>query len=121
MLEKHLKMKCVTSQTINEAFIIQLNMKDTIAKTISPEDKFKELIEGLTIHFDEKHPDSTFFMRDGKVVFELNKLFLYIDYPTFWGIFVNEYSMQYDDIQTFIKTMVEKHLKMKDVKAEHLP
>ena len=80
------------------------------------EDKFKELIEGLTIHFDEKHTDSTFFKKDGKFIFELNKSpLMWVNYSTFWAIFVNEYSMNYLETQKFITIMLEKHLKIKGV------
>jgi len=86
-----------------------------VEKTTSPEDKFKELIEGLTIKFDEKYPDSTFFMKDGNVIFQLFKSNFWVDYSAFWAIFEKEFSMEHVDIETFITTMMEKHLKMKGV------
>ena len=59
-----------------------------IEKTITPEERFKKLIKGLTIDFDEEYHDSTLFTKDGLVVFEFEfeKLHLWVNYSTFWTI-----------------------------------
>ena len=66
----------------------------------------------------EKYPDITFFYtKDDKYLAEYDEKDrnLWINYDIIWSVFEKEYNMKDIDIRSFIKSMVEKHFKLKDV------
>lgn len=80
------------------------------------EEKFLELFQGLEMKSDiEKYPNSVFFFRGDKCILEKEKHYLWVSYNRIWKIFEDEFGMDYGEIQTFIKSMVEKHFKMTEV------
>ena len=81
----------------------------------SKEQIFLDLWNGCTIKFDfEKYPEKIFLMKNDKVIFEQDHKNgrLWCNYNRVWLIFEKEFGMKYDDIQSFIKNMVEKHFKL---------
>jgi len=81
------------------------------------EQRFFELFNGLQLKFDfEKYRESLFFFRGDEVwlEYDLKDNHLWILYEK-WEVFENEYSMNYHEIQTFIKNMVERHFNLKGV------
>jgi restriction endonuclease S subunit len=83
---------------------------------------FKSLLNGLEIEIDDNEPDSVFYKKNGKVIFELyqgSEIFFYCDYNLVWSIFHNKYNLNYDETQAFIERMVEKHLKLSKVTSYH--
>ena len=82
------------------------------------EEVFLEMINGLTIDtetFKKSHPNSKFFIKGKKCFLELEKSNLWFDYDNIWSVFESQFDMNYNQIQGFIKDMVEEHLNMKGV------
>jgi restriction endonuclease S subunit len=80
-----------------------------------PEQWFKSLLNELEIEINDDNPNSVYYKKDGIVIFELyqgSENFFYCDYNLVWSIFYNKYNFNYDETQSFIKTMVEQHLKL---------
>ena len=76
------------------------------------EKRFLELFQGLTMKSDiEKYPDSVFYFRDDKIILDIRKHKLFVSYKDIWCVFEKELGMEHSEIQSFIKTMVEKHFK----------
>ena len=76
-----------------------------------------ELIDDLEIKVDEeKYPYSIFFFKEDKLLFEQDSRsdVFWCNYDKIWSVFEKEYHMKYEEIQSFIKDMMEKHLKMSD-------
>jgi hypothetical protein len=86
------------------------------------EEWFKSLLNGLRIEIDDNEPNSVFYKKNSKVIFELyqgSENFFYCDYNLVWSIFHNKYNLNYDETQAFIELMVEKHLKLSKVTPYH--
>lgn len=78
------------------------------------EAKFLELFQGLEMKSDiKKYPNSVFFFRGDKCMLERENNILWVNYKQIWSIFQDEFGVGYSEIQTFIKSMVEKHFKMR--------
>jgi hypothetical protein len=89
---------------------------------ISREERFLGLINGLQLKFDfEKYRDRLFFFRGDEVwlEYDLKYKYLWVSHEK-WEVFENEYSMDYDEIQTFIKNMVGRHFNLKGVTPQRL-
>jgi hypothetical protein len=76
---------------------------------------FKSLLNGLRIEIDDNEPNSVFYKKNSKVIFELyqgsEKNFI-CDYDLVWSVFNNKYNLNHIETQAFIKMMVEQHLKL---------
>jgi hypothetical protein len=84
---------------------------------ISREERFLAFINGLQLEFDfEKYRDRLFFFRGDDVWLEyhLKDKYMWVSREK-WEVFEDEYSMDYDEIQTFIKNMMERHFNLKGV------
>ena len=80
---------------------------------VSKEQRFLDLLTGCEIRIDKKkYPDSVFFRKGGKIFFEIEKTKFWCSYYLVWAVFEKEYSMDFAEIQVFIKDMMEEHLKM---------
>jgi hypothetical protein len=80
---------------------------------------FKSLLNGLEIEINDNEPDSVYYKKNGKVLFELHqnseKKYFYCDYDLVWSVFNNKYNLNNVETQAFIKSMVEQHLKLSEV------
>lgn len=88
------------------------------------EKEFLDMWNGCVIHFDfEKYPESIFLMKDGEYFFEQDwknkRLWCSIKYV--WSIFESKYGLERNEIQLFIKAMVEKHFKLGGLTAGLIP
>jgi hypothetical protein len=85
----------------------------------TPEQFFLEVMSSVNrIVFDKKeYPDSTFFFSGEKLILEIEKSNTWLRYAEFWYVFQSEFSMEFNEIQYFIKNQLEKHFKIKDVTA----
>ena len=84
----------------------------------SKQERFLELISGVTLKFDKsKYLNSTFGFRGDDFIFEYNSesKCLWLSYYKIWRVFEIEYNLKYDYIQSFIKGVVEEHFKFKGV------
>ena len=82
---------------------------------ISAEQRFLDLWNECTIKFDfDKYPESIFLMKNDRVIFEQDFKYgnLWVNYDLVWSVFEKEYSLNYVDIQSLIKGMVEIHFKI---------
>lgn len=81
---------------------------------ITPEQRLLGILNGCEVKIDkEKYPNSVFLFKNGECYFEIEKQYLWCRYKHVWQIFENEFSMNYADIQQFIKGQVEEHFKCK--------
>ena len=89
---------------------------------ITPRQRFLEILNGCEVKIDkEKYPDSVFLFKNGKCYFEIENLTLWCKYKHVWQIFENEFSMNYVDIQQFIKGQVEEHFKCMGLTPRLIP
>jgi len=63
---------------------------------------------------NEKYPDSVFFKCQDRVLFEQDNenKFFWVRYSIVWSVFEHRFKLSCDDVELFIKGMVEKHLKL---------
>jgi hypothetical protein len=77
---------------------------------------FKSLLNGLEIEIRDDFPDSVYYKKNSKVFFELfqdsKEKYLWVDYNLVWSVFNNKYNLNHVETQAFVKSMVEKHLKL---------
>ncbi len=85
---------------------------------MTPERRFKELCQNLTIKIDEdKFPNRIFWFRGDEVIFDYDKKdgYFYCNYGLVWLVFESEFGLNYDQTSKLIKGRVEEHSKLKDV------
>ena len=76
------------------------------------------IFEGLRIKLDLKHyPGSVFFFKEDRCWMEYDWKNGYFGcrYEDFWEVLERENNWNYEEVQAFIRSQVEEHLKMKDV------
>jgi hypothetical protein len=80
---------------------------------------FKSLLNGLEIEIRDDRPDSVFYKKNNKVFFRLSqdlinkeRTYFFCDFYLVWSVFHNKYNLNYYETQSFIKRMVEQHLKL---------
>ena len=87
--------------------------------TISKEERFLQLIDGLTVKIDQKkYPNSVFLFKGNHFYFEIEKTYIWCSYYKVWSVFEKEYEMEYADVQVFIKDQLEEHFKIKDLTSK---
>lgn len=83
-------------------------------KDMTIEEKFEELIKGLTRKVDfERWPEEIFFFRDDECLFDydFNFGYLWCDWEKVWRALACEGRYKYIEIQSFVKKVVEQHFK----------
>jgi hypothetical protein len=96
--------------------IAELKAQIAELEKITPEQRFLELIDGMTIKIDkDNYPDSTFFFKGDTCYLELENSTLWVTDAEIWQVFELEFGMNYGKIQSFIKDQVEQHFKMTGV------
>ena len=80
---------------------------------------FKPFLTDLTLVTTDKYPNSVFYKKDGKVIFELEKTinttYFWVDYDTIWKVLYDKFELNYTETQSFIKTQVEDTLKLQGI------
>jgi hypothetical protein len=83
------------------------------------EEWFKSLLNGLEIRIRNNHPNTVYYKKNGKVFFQLYQdlkiKHLWVDSDLVWIVFKIKYDLNYNEIQSFIKSMVKKYLKLSKV------
>jgi hypothetical protein len=81
----------------------------------TPEEFFLDVIDGIKVKKQTKYPNSVFWEKEGKIVFEqdLKNMDLWVSYNMIWVIFEKVFGMEYNEIESFIKGMVEEYLNWK--------
>ena len=101
---------------------LQLNVINEYLGTkfkLNEDDKimfFEEIFKKLQVKINkEQFPNSVFFFNEDIVYMELDvnskERFLYCSYRYIWSIFEREFSMEYKDVQSFIKSRMEEYFK----------
>ena len=85
-------------------------------KKPTKEEFIKNIVNNLTVR-KEQGSYSTFYDYDGHTVFEHEPKYndLWVSWTYVWSILSNKYSMQYIDVQEFIKCNVVEPLNLGDV------
>ena len=75
---------------------------------------FLSFLDGCEIKLSERYTNSIFYVKNDKVLFEqkLKSKYFYVTHDLIWSIFKYKYQMEYKQIQSFIKGMLETHLKL---------
>ena len=94
-------------------------VKEAIKVDVEQEkiDFFRECLNCCTIRLEKDYPNSVFYDKGEKTLFELErknngKLDFYCNYSLVWSFFSTKCGMEYADIQQFVKNQVEMILKV---------
>ena len=90
-------------------------------KYIITESQYNDMIDKFITYLFEphevkkspKHPKSIFWIKDGKVIAEINKRSdnFWVDYQI-WNTISSMFSMEYNEIQRVMKDWLEEHYKL---------
>ena len=81
-------------------------------------DFFRECLNGCTIRLEKDYPNSVFYDKNEKTMFELERKnngtsSFWVNYSLVWSIFSIKYNMVSADTQQFIQNQVEMILKVR--------
>lgn len=103
----------------------QLNEAITEQTKPTKEERFWQIFTSINrIEVDkEKYPHYTFGFKDKEILFEYNSKNkqLWLSYNLIWQVFIFEYSMSDEQIEVFIKGMVEEHFNCVGIKPSCAP
>jgi|SRR5690606_1056346 len=96
------------------------NVRVVAALKGGPEHEFFTAMDGVTVKEDRnKYPSSVFLFKGDRLVMGVEELKgIWCSYELLWSKIEPHFNHSYDDTQHFIKRMVEKHFKLKDVTPE---
>lgn len=80
--------------------------------------RFWELVSGTEIKFDfDSYPNTIFGFRGDKYVweFDFKNNYLWLNYSSVWSVLEREYSLNYSNVQSLVKILVEDHFKCREV------
>lgn len=91
--------------------------------TIQMTEFFLNILDGCEIVLDERWPDSTFYRKNGEVLFEkdVKRKYFYVHYSKIWRVFEGQFGLQYADIQAFIKKVLETLKNFEGLTPEYSP
>ena len=91
-----------------------VSVKVEMTKEQDMEEFFLSCLTGCDQIKDEGYPDDIFFKKDGIVYFEQDSEYevFWCSYDKVWSVFEKRFGLSYVEIQSFVKGMVEKHLKL---------
>lgn len=79
----------------------------------------KPFLTGLTPVKSIKHPESIFYKKDGKILFELDKRhgksIFNVDYDLIWKVLLKKYGLFDSELKSLIKTEAEAALKISGI------
>ena len=82
-------------------------------------DFIKPFLTNLLLVKDERYPNSVFYKQNGEVIFEFQKteteLRFWVDYCKIWSVFNGRFGLNYNETQSFIKTVAEDTLNLRGV------
>ena len=69
------------------------------------------IFQGLEEYNDNRYPNSIFYLKNGKIYFELDveNHILYCSYTLVWDVFSEQSKYNHVETQRVIKDMVERH------------
>ena len=96
--------------------------KDSLSKEQEMKEFLKPFLTNLLITHHDDGTNSVFFEQNGETLFELyqdskNKetRYFYVHYYKIWSVFESKFGLNYDETQSFIKSVVEDTLKIGSV------
>ena len=95
----------------------RLLVETKFSKEQEMENLFLEFAVDLKIKIDEKeYPNYVFLFKNYECYFHFNlkNRIFYVNYDKIWSIFKSKFELNYNDIQSFMKYMLEKHFKLMD-------
>jgi hypothetical protein len=82
------------------------------------------LMKGLESKQDRKnYPNSVFWMKDGTYMVEYDEKekYFWCSYLQVWSVFEKEFGMEFYEIQSFCRGLMEQHFKRRGLKANYAP
>jgi hypothetical protein len=76
------------------------------------EETFDEKFLGCESFTIANYPNSIFYRKNGKILFEIEESIIWCDYRDVWSVFEKTYSMKYAEIQSLITSRLETSFKM---------
>ena len=95
----------------------RLLVEKKFSKEQEMENLFLEFAVDLKIKIDEKeYPNYVFLFKNYECYFHFNlkNRIFYVNYDKIWSIFKSKFELNYNDIQPFMKYMLERHFKLMD-------
>ena len=95
----------------------RLLVETKFSQKYAMENLFLEFAVDLKIKIDEKeYPNHVFLFKNDEFYFYFNlkNRDFRVEYDKIWLIFQSKFQLNYDDIQSFMKYMLEKHFKLMD-------
>jgi hypothetical protein len=78
------------------------------------------LMKGLHSMQDRKnYPNSGFWFKDGTYMFEYDEKekYFWCSYLHVWSVFEKDFAMEYEEIESFLRTWLEQYFKRRGTKA----
>ena len=83
---------------------------------------FLSFLEGCEIKISDKYPDSIFYIKNDKILFQqkMKNKYFWVEYDFIWSIFERKYGLNYTETQAFIKDLLETHIKLEGYTPDSL-
>ena len=85
---------------------------------LSDEERFfLETIDGIEPFKSDKYPQSIFWKKNDTILLDMDYKLgcLRVNYKLIWSVFENKYGYDYNDIQSFVEDMVDRHIKLESI------
>src|SRR3989304_3626022 len=78
------------------------------------EDFFLSFIEGCELKISDKHPHYIFYVKNDLLLFqqETENRYFYVRFDLIWSVFEDKYKFSYSKTQSFIKDVLETHIRL---------
>jgi len=86
-----------------------------------PEERYcYDIFTNLVEYYHPSYPNKKYYKHNNVLLFDYNLENGYFGchYRKFWSILENEFSMNYQQVQSFVKLMVEEHIIKKDISPD---
>lgn len=86
------------------------------SKDIEKELFFLSFLDGCELKLSKAYPYSVFYIKNGEPIFQQDFKYknFWITYHKIWSVFEFKYLMNYYQVQSLTKDILEKHLKVDD-------
>jgi hypothetical protein len=89
---------------------------------LKPEEKwFIDILWNLKEYTSDKYTDRIYYKKDKELLFEYNQKngYFHCSYEKIWSVFESKFNLNYNEISSLIKGMVEEHLKLRSVTPQY--
>ncbi len=80
---------------------------------MKPEERFVfDIVTNVVEYYHKEYPDNKYYKHNDVLLFDYNTKNgnFWCQYSKFWQILTNKFNLEYKEIQTLVKFMVEEHL-----------